>query len=59
MPRRDEADEVRDDEILFLRQIIAVLVGVVVLGTLAAILGGPAAIQALQAVQAVAGTVAP
>jgi hypothetical protein len=59
MPRRDEADEVRDDEILFLRQIIAVLVGVVVLGTLAAILGGPAAIQALQAVQAVAGTMAP
>lgn len=59
MPRRDEADRVRDDEILFLRQIIAVLVGVVVLGTLAAILGGPAAVQALQAVQAVAGTVAP
>lgn len=59
MPRRDEADEVRDDEILFLRQIIAVLVGVVVLGTLAAILGGPAAIRALQAVQAVAGTMAP
>lgn len=55
----DEADHVRDQEILFLRRLIGVLLGVAVLGALAAILGGPAAVQALQAVQAVAGTVNP
>jgi len=55
----DEADYVRDQEILFLRRLIGVLLGVVVLGALAAILGGPAAIKALQAVQGFAGTVGP
>jgi len=55
----DEADRVRDDEIRFLRRVVGILLAVAVLGALAAILGGPAAVQALQAVQAVAGTVGP
>lgn len=59
MSHLDEADRVRIEEILFLRRLIGVLMGVAILGALAAVLGGPAAVQALQAVQAVAGTVAP
>jgi len=55
----DEADHVRDQEILFLRRLIGVLLSVAILGALAAIAGGPAAIQALQAVQTFAGTVGP
>lgn len=59
MSHLDEADRVRIEEILFLRRLIGVLMGVAILGALAAVLGGPAAVQALQAVQALAGTVAP
>jgi len=55
----DEADRVRDAEILWLRRIVGAQLGVILLGALAAILGGPAAVGALQAVQAFAGTVGP
>ena len=59
MAHLDEADHVRDEEILFLRRMLGVLMGAVILGALAAILGGPAAVEALRAVQALAGTVTP
>lgn len=55
----DEADRVRDSAIRWQRRIIAALLAVLVTGTLAAILGGPAAVQALQALQGVAGLVSP
>lgn len=54
----DEADRVREDVIDDLRDrldqrdtLIGAIVAVMLLGALAAILGGPAAVQALQAVQ--------
>jgi len=59
MSHLDEADKVRDEEIAFLRRLLGVLMGVAILGALAAIAGGPAAVEALQAVQALAGTVGP
>lgn len=51
----DEADRVRDGIIAWQRRIIGFLLAVLVLGALTAILGGPAAVQALSAVQALAG----
>lgn len=55
MGRLDEADRVREREIRWLHRLVAALVAVLVLGALTAILGGPAAVQALQVVQGVIG----
>lgn len=55
----DEADRVREEEITFLRRCVSILLGVMMLGALAAILGGPAAVQALEAVQGFVGAVGP
>ena len=59
MARLDEADRVREREIRWLHRLVAALLGVLVLGALTAILGGPAAVQALAAVQAFLGEVGP
>ena len=55
----DEADRERIGQIRWLRRLVAALLAVLVTGTLAAILGGPAALQALQALQGIAGLVSP
>lgn len=57
--KRDEADRVRDNVIAWQRQIIALLLGVLVLAAIVAIVGGPASLQALAAVQAFVGGVSP
>lgn len=54
MTRLDEADQVREREIRWLRWQVRLLLGVLVLGTLTAILGGPTAVQALQLLQGLA-----
>lgn len=57
--KRDEADRVRDNVIAWERQIIALLLGVLVLAAMVAVVGGPASLQALAAVQAFVGGVGP
>lgn len=53
----DEADQLREREIRYLRWQVRLLLGLVALGALTAILGGPAAVAALQAAQTFAGVV--
>lgn len=55
MNRLDEADRVREGVIQWQRRVIWTLLGAALLGLLAAVLGGPASLQALQAVQSFAG----
>lgn len=54
-PRLDEADRLRNDTIRWQRKIIGVLLTAVLVGMLVAVVGGPASIQALQAVQSFVG----
>ena len=53
--RLDEADRVRDAEIIWQRKLIAILVSVLVLAALVAVVGGPASLQALTALQTFLG----
>lgn len=55
----DEADRERIGQIRWLRRLVAALLTVLVAGALTAIMGGPAAVQALQALQGIAGLVTP
>ena len=57
--RRDEADRVRDNVIAWERKLIAILLGLLVVAALVAVVGGPASLQALAAVQAFVGGVGP
>ena len=55
--KQDEADRVRDTVIAWQRKLIAILLGVLVVAALVAIVGGPASLEALAAVQAFVGRV--